>query len=585
MNFRRDFLEYRFGTIASASLRNYPLGGIPYYLFLGCHKESTMRPSGELERMNAALTESPYLSPKQYRENENRQALQSAAILSKACEAAVVNLSANLPLPSTFYQNHKWRVYYNDLLPKHTQFKEEYIYAFNWEDPRTDRHLLNINSSDVILAITSAGDNILDYLLESPRRVHAVDLNPNQNHLLELKVAAFTALPSSDVWKMFGEGRHPQFRELLVRKLSPHLSSQALQYWLEHTSTFTSKYGLYETGGSRYAIRGVRYLMRAFNLTHEVNKLLSAETLNEQREIWPKVRNVLLSWPLHSLVVNTEWFAWKAFGVPAAQRWLIQKDFADTTGQRKKVKEGSKRVTGEAMWQYATNTADPVAEQTMLSTDNYFYGLCLRGSYSEKCHPRYTSPKSHTKLSRPDAFEGLRIHTDSINEVIARIAPETLTIAVIMDSMDWFPHPTANDQKGLSAATIQVQALNRVLVTGKGRVLLRSAGLRPWYIDVFESTGFTCKCVGRRDAGMCIDRVNMYASTWICTKTADIGEAGAEAAGRIQRSGSRPSSSSSSTSSSSLRNAPVEQKLETKPVGVTQEEPSMNSKRLSTFEL
>ena len=76
----------------------------------------------------------------------------------------------------------------------------------------------------------------------------------------------------------------------------------------------------------------------------------------------------------------------------------------------------------------------------------------------------------------------------------------------IMDSMDWFPHPTSNDQKGLSAATIQVKALNRVLKTGQGRVLLRSAGLRPWYIDVFEATGFTCKSVGRRDKGKCVDR-------------------------------------------------------------------------------
>ena len=354
-------------------------------MFLGCHKESTLRPQHELERLNATLTESPYLSPKEYRENENRQALQSATILSKACEAAVVNLSANLPLPSTFYQNHHWRIYYNDLLQKHTQFKDEYIYAFNWEDPRTDRHLLNINSSDVILTITSAGDNILDYLLESPRRVHAVDLNPNQNHLLELKVAAFTALGHSDVWQLFAEGRHEKFRELLIRKLSPHLSSQALQYWLEHTTTFTSMYGLYETGGSRHPIRLSRWLMRLFGLTDEVTKLVSAETLNEQREIWPKIRSVLLSWPLHSVVVDTEWFAWKAFGVPAAQRQLIQKDFSEKGGQRKNAEAGfHPKVSGEAMWQYVVDTLDPVAEQTLLSTDNYFYSLCLTGKYSEK---------------------------------------------------------------------------------------------------------------------------------------------------------------------------------------------------------
>lgn len=48
-----------------------------------------------------------------------------------------------------------------------------------------------------------------------------------------------------------------------------------------------------------------------------------------------------------------------------------------------------------------------------------------------RCYPPYISPKSYAKLSRPDAFSGLRIHTDEINEVIARIKSASLTIAVV----------------------------------------------------------------------------------------------------------------------------------------------------------
>lgn len=48
-----------------------------------------------------------------------------------------------------------------------------------------------------------------------------------------------------------------------------------------------------------------------------------------------------------------------------------------------------------------------------------------------RCHPGYLTAKAHTKLSRPEAFDGLRIHTDEINEVISRITPGTLTIAVV----------------------------------------------------------------------------------------------------------------------------------------------------------
>ncbi len=48
-----------------------------------------------------------------------------------------------------------------------------------------------------------------------------------------------------------------------------------------------------------------------------------------------------------------------------------------------------------------------------------------------RCHPTYLSLKAHAKLSLPSAFDGLRIHTDEINEVIKRITPGTLTVAVV----------------------------------------------------------------------------------------------------------------------------------------------------------
>lgn len=69
-----------------------------------------------------------------------------------------------------------------------------------------------------------------------------------------------------------------------------------------------------------------------------------------------------------------------------------------------------------------------------------------------------------------------------------------------MDSMDWFD-PKDTD----GAALEQIIALNKVLKM-EGRVLFRSAALRPWYTDIFEQRGFEAKCVGRRDSGKCIDR-------------------------------------------------------------------------------
>ena len=80
-----------------------------------------------------------------------------------------------------------------------------------------------------------------------------------------------------------------------------------------------------------------------------------------------------------------------------------------------------------------------------------------------------------------------------------------------MDSLDWL-----SPQNALPT-TSQIQALNRALQL-KGRVLVRSAGLHPWYVRIFEESGFSVRRVAARVPGTCVDRVNMYASTWVMTK-------------------------------------------------------------------
>ncbi|OCK83343.1 S-adenosyl-L-methionine-dependent methyltransferase [Lepidopterella palustris CBS 459.81] len=501
---RRDYLEYRFGTVLGINARNHFLGvKLPYYVWIGCSKDSGASTT-KLAEIDAAATESPYLSALDLQTGPTPGDIE---IRSKAYESAIVNLQSSLPLPATWYQNHHWRIHHDESLQKHVRFNNTYIYAFTWEDSRVDARLLRVRPDDVILAITSAGDNILSFALEKPRRIHAVDLNPSQNHLLELKVAAFTALGYSDVWKLFGEGKHEDFRDILINKLSPHMSSLAFQFWLQNGPATFNKKGLYYSGGSGHALQLVGWIFKVLGLSNEVKKLCAAPTLNEQREIWQRsIKRVLHSRILTWTVIGNEKWLWKALGVPPAQRNIIEQDY---------LKQGDAPNmnpirSGHAIYEYVLNTFEPVVNTTLISDENHYYLLCLQGKYSRKSHPDYLTPKAHIKLSKPDAFDGLRIHTDEINEVIARMRPGTLTIVVVMDSMDWFP-PTGPH------ALRQIKALNKALKL-KGRVLLRSAGLTPWYIKKFEESGFSTKRVGARMPGTCIDLVNMYASTWICTK-------------------------------------------------------------------
>ena len=93
------------------------------------------------------------------------------------------------------------------------------VYNTCWEDPRLDRVALELTPSDNVMVITSAGCNALDYALTGPNSVHAVDMNPRQNALLELKLAAIRDLEYEDFYRMFGDGRLPGVVPIYEQKL------------------------------------------------------------------------------------------------------------------------------------------------------------------------------------------------------------------------------------------------------------------------------------------------------------------------------------------------------------------------------
>lgn len=483
---RREYLEYRFGTIKSLNCYNNKLGKIPYYTWLGCNKDHE-------KHLQVRFTElaptSPYLAPVNSSLTDNKS-------IPQALVAALDNSRKGLPYPSLFYQKQHWRVYYDELNPEYNQFKSSYIYAFTWEDPIEDVKILNIQSDDTILAITSAGDNILHYasLAKPPKRIHGVDLNPCQGHLVELKLAAIKALEYDQMWSMFGLGKIENFREILLNKLAPHLSSNAFQYWYENgDKAFNPNgQGLYDTGFTKWALRLARWIFTITNITDEVSMLCAATSLKEQRRVWDeKVKPVLFNKLIGKLLVGNPMFLWSALGVPKNQA----------------------KMMGTSTLQYLIDTLDPIIDKYLISNDNYFYYLTLKGQYSHDSCPAYLKDKNFSILSQEDSgssLDRIRLHTDTLKNVCERLSEKMVSIAIIMDHMDWFdPRSTAVDD--------EVQALFKVL-DAKGRVMLRSASKNPWYIKSFEKHGFKCKPVSVRYPGKCIDRVNMYASTWICQK-------------------------------------------------------------------
>src|SRR5262245_7826408 len=106
-----------------------------------------------------------------------------------------------------------------------TLLKHHLIFNTSWEDPALDRIALQLTPEDRLVAISGAGCNVLDYLLAGAGEVHAVDMNPCQTALVELKVAAIRALNYDAFFQLFGRGRsvfaRETYRERLRESLSP----------------------------------------------------------------------------------------------------------------------------------------------------------------------------------------------------------------------------------------------------------------------------------------------------------------------------------------------------------------------------
>ena len=105
------------------------------------------------------------------------------------------------------------------------------VYNTCWEDPAVDRRALDLRAEDTMLVITSAGCNVLDYALLGPRRIYAVDANPRQTALLELKLAAIRRLDHGDFFALFGRGHHARFAELYRDALRADLSPFTQHFW------------------------------------------------------------------------------------------------------------------------------------------------------------------------------------------------------------------------------------------------------------------------------------------------------------------------------------------------------------------
>ena len=331
------------------------------------------------------------------------------------------------------------------------------VYNTCWEDPRLDKVALELTPQDNLLVITSAGCNALSYALTGLNHVYAVDMNPRQNALLELKIAGIRNLDFETFFQMFGTGRLVGVKGLYHSKLRAGLSLGAQRYWDKRIKKYfdSKRKSFFFCGTSGAFARFINsYIDRKKEFRGYVYELLSAKTLEEQHDLWfDKIKPKL--WTKFIRFVVRRDTTMSLLGVPRAQLKQIETQY----------KGGLEK--------FVENCLDSVLG-TLPIQDNYFWRVYATGSYTRTCCPEYLEEKNFDAL-KGGLVDRISTYSDTV-EGFLRKNDVKISRFVLLDHMDWL---SCHLYDGLVSEWDAI--LHRA--DAKTRILWRSGGLRTEYID------------------------------------------------------------------------------------------------------
>jgi S-adenosylmethionine-diacylglycerol 3-amino-3-carboxypropyl transferase len=324
------------------------------------------------------------------------------------------------------------------------------IYNACWEDPRIDRQLLALRPDSRVVMITSAGCNALDYLLDDPAEIHAIDVNFRQNAVLELKLALIRQGNFDDLFEFFGIGSHERYKPV-YRHVRHDLSESARKFWDANISFFdpgSLKKSFYYHGAAGVAawLMGSALFRAKPNIKNHALCLLDADTLEQQARVYallePKIWGKFSHWLIRQRILMT------LLGVPAPQIKLIDDHYPG--GVTAYVKDKLRHVMSE-----------------LPARDNYFWRVYITGSYTLSCCPNYLRLENLATLA--DRADRVHPHTCTVSQFL-RQRPGVYTHYVLLDHQDWLAW---HDPKALAEEWDLILANSRPGT----RILMRSAGL------------------------------------------------------------------------------------------------------------
>ncbi len=159
-------------------------------------------------------------------------------------------------------------------------------YAQVWEDADILVTALDVQPTDTVVSIASAGDNVLALLGAGAARVVALDLNPSQLACLELRVAAYRELTHAELLVLIGSRSGPPAQRAgLYRRCRGRLGPAVRDFWDRQSEAIGGGIG----GAGKFENYFRLFRTRVLPLVHRhatVEALLRGGTLAERERFY-----------------------------------------------------------------------------------------------------------------------------------------------------------------------------------------------------------------------------------------------------------------------------------------------------------
>lgn len=242
-------------------------------------------------------------------------------------------------------------------------------YSQCWEDTNLLKQALKITNEDVVLSVTSGGDNTLALLMQKPKTVFFIDINPVQGYVAELKLQATKILNYEQYLDFLGVNES-RTRIKYYNQISTLLSSSAHSWFLANMNVIEN--GVIHSGKfEKYLNSFRRYLLPLVHSQQIIKQFVNHSNLNNQINFYKVVWNT---------------WRWKFFFTVATNSSLLR-NYARQAGS---ISKGATK--NESYYK----RMERLVYRTNLKT-NFYLQYALTGKYGESL-PDYLVKENYAKL-------------------------------------------------------------------------------------------------------------------------------------------------------------------------------------------